>query len=539
MRTGIKAWFVAALFFTLWGCRRTPSAPPPTALEPAHGGQVVVALTQDISNFNEYTGFGESTENAIFDWLFPSLLQEQPDYQLHPPSFSPQLAVSWEFSQDNRQLTMTLRDNARWSDGTPVTAEDVAFTFRVQKDPRLAWPGREIKDFIQKLEVLSPTQVRFTFSRVYPYQLMDLNDGHILPAHRWGSVPLEEWEHTDFEKLLVTSGPFRLGSHLPNQALVLVRDPNYWDQPKPYLDRVVFRIIPDVSQQLAQLVVGQVDVVLMVPPREAALVKQNPALELVEVPSRLWGFVGWNNRRAPFSDRRVRRALTLAINRQALVDTVYWGYARLARGPIPSTLWAANKQLPLLPYDPGQAASLLEAAGLRDTDGDGWREFQGKPWVIELLYASVNPLRAQAALLIQADLAKVGVKVRPTPIEFTAAMARQEEGNFDAVISAWEEATKVDLTSLWVTPSPQAGSSNFIGYSNPEVDQLVAQAREETDLEKVKLLLNRAQEIIVEDQPVTFLYEAVRLVGLSRRVKGANINPISPFFNLPEWYVQP
>lgn len=519
-------------------CKKSSPPEPPQAAEPVHGGQVTIAIAQDITSFNEYTGFTESTELAILELLFPSLLTEQPDYALHPPSFAPNLATWWAFSEDNRTLTFHLRPNARWSDGTPVTAEDVAFTFRIQKDPRLPWSGREIKDYIQTVEVLSPTEVRFRFSRAYPYQLMDANDGHIVPAHAWGKIPVEAWTHTDFSRHLVTSGPFRVAAHVPQQQLLLVRDPAFWNQPKPYLDRVVFKVIPEVGQQLAQLLAGLVDVVLMVPPREAQEVKRHPKLELVEVPSRVWGYIGWNNRRPPLSDRRVRRALSLAINRQAIVDTVYWGFARLAKGPIPSTMWAANRNLRPLPYDPGQASDLLEAAGIRDTDGDGLREWRGKPWTIELLYPSVNPLRAQAAVMIQADLAKVGIQVRPTPMEFTAMMARQEAGTFDAVLSAWEEATKVDMTSMWVTPSATTGSNNFIGYSNPEVDHLVAQAREENDLDKAKVYWDRAQELIVEDQPVTFLYEGVQLVGISRRIKGANINPASVFFNLSEWYVQ-
>lgn len=538
-----KPWpLVLGCALILWGLGCGKKAPTPASLqvtEAVHGGQITVALAQDITSFNEYTGFAESTELAILDLLFPSLLTEQPDYELHPPSFAPNLATSWAFSEDNRTLTFHLRANARWSDGTPVTAEDVAFTFRVQKDRRLPWSGQEIKDFIENVEVVSPTEVRFHFSRTYPYQLMDANDGHIVPAHVWGKIPLEQWTHTDFSRSLVTSGPFRVGAHVPQQALTLARDPAYWDQPKPYLDRVVFKVIPDVGQQLSQLLAGMVDVVLMVPPREAHEVRRHPNLELVEIPSRVWGFVGWNNRRPPLADRRVRRALSLGINRQAIVETVYWGFARLARGPIPSTMWAANRNLKPLPYDPAQAESLLEAAGVRDTNGDGFREWEGKPWSIELLYPSVNPLRAQAAAMIQADLAKLGISVRPTPMEFTAMMARQEAGDFDAVLSAWEEATKVDMTSLWVTPSAAGGSNNFIGYSNPEVDHLVAQAREENDLDKAKVYWDRAQELIVEDQPVTFLYESVQLVGISRRIKGANINPASVFFNLPEWYVHP
>ena len=143
------------------------------------------------------------------------------------------------------------------------------------------------------------------------------------------------------------------------------------------------------------------------------------------------------------------------------------------------------------------------------------------------------------AVLIQSDLARVGVKVRPLQVEFTSLIARSEAGDFDAAIWAWEEATKVDLTGAWSTPSPTQGSNNFIAYSNPEVDRLIAAAREEPDYSRAKVLFDRIQEIIVDDQPVTFLYEANELVAISRALRGAEINAAGVFFNVDEWYWGP
>jgi peptide/nickel transport system substrate-binding protein len=461
---------------------------------------------------------------------------EQPDYQLHPPSFAPRLATSWEFSADNRDLTFHLRPDARWSDGTPVTAEDVRFTFLAQNDPRVDSVGMEIKDFIKDVEVMDPHTVRFHFSRVYPYQLMDANDGHIVPAHAWGKVPFDKWRTTDFEKILVTGGPFRLAAHIPQQTIVLQRDPTYWNAPRPYLDRLVFRILPDMAGQLAQLFAGDVDLVPSVAPQEADRVVADPDLRLVEYPSRLWGLVGWNNRRSMFADRRVRRALSLGINRKALVDTVFRGHAKLATGPVLSSMWAFDRSLPQLPYDQAQAAALLAQAGWRDTNGDGILDRSDKVFAFDLLYPAANTLRRQMALLIQADLARLGIKVRPVQVEFTSLISRAEAGDFDAVLWVWEEATKIDLTSTWSTPSPGQGSNNFIGYSNPEVDRLIAVAREEPDYTRAKVLLDRIQEAIVADQPVTFLYEANRLVATSRRLEGADINAAGVFFNIDDWY---
>ncbi|MBI4915158.1 MAG: hypothetical protein HY825_04865 [Acidobacteria bacterium] len=516
-----------------------PATAPDGAEGPRRGGQCVVGALADVSTFNEYQSAGDSYELQLMELLFPSLMVEQPDFELHPPSFAPSLATSWEFSQDNRVITFHLRPDARWTDGVPVTANDVRFTYLVQKDERIGAPGLEIKDYITDVEVKDAHTVAFHFSRVYPYQLMDANDGHIIPEHAWGKVPMDKWRATDFEEILVTSGPFRVAAHNPQQTLILERDPAWWGAPRPYLDRLVLRVIPDIASQLAQLVAGEIHLVEVVPPREAGRIRDHTELELVEYPSRRWGFVAWNNRRAPFTDRRVRKALSLAVNRKALVDSVYFGHARLAVGPVLSSMWAFNRNLAPLPYDLAQARALLAEAGWRDSDGDGILDRGGKPFVFDLAYPSANSLRADMAVIIQADLARVGVVCRPQQVEYAALLARLDAGQFDASISAWAEATKVDLTAPWTTPSDTQGTSNFMGYSNPEVDRLIAAAREEADYARAKVLLDRIQEIIVDDQPVTFIYEANDLVGISRRIRGADFNALSTFFNIDEWYWGP
>jgi peptide/nickel transport system substrate-binding protein len=520
-----------------FACRGEPRAgPPPTAgAQPAPGRPFVVATQADVTTFNECQSAGETTEMDVIALMFPSLANEQPDYSLHPPSFAPRLAASWEFSPDRRTLTFHLRPGARWSDGAPITANDVRFTFKAQKSPAVGSTNMEIKDFIRDVEVVDPTTARFHFTRVYPYQLMDANDGHILPEHAWGKVPFAKWPTADFAPILVTGGPFRLAAHTAQQTIILERDPGWWGAPRPYVGRLVFRILPEAASQLAQLLAGDVDLVQQVSPAEADRIAASPELRLVEFPSRLLGFVGWNNRRAPFTDRRVRRALTLGINRKAIVDTAYRGHARLANGPVLSSMWAYDRALPNLAYDPKLAQELLEQAGWRRSGGKGTLHRNAKDFAFDLLYPAGNTIREQVALLIQADLARIGVEVHPVQAEFTSLVARTESGDFDAVMWVWEEATKVDLTGEWSTRSETTGSNNYFGYSNPEVDTLIATAREEPDYTKAKPILDRIQDLIVADQPVTFLYEADQLVGVTRRLEGANINAAGVFFNVEDW----
>jgi peptide/nickel transport system substrate-binding protein len=514
------------------GCARRPAAPPRA------GGEVVVGILADISTFNEYQSLGDAYEMQVMDLLFPSLMVEQPDWQEHPPTFLPSLANSWETSADGRVITFHLRSDARWSDGVPVTADDVRFTFDVQRDERISAPGLEIKRFIDAVEVVDPHTVRFSFSRVYPYQLMDANDGHIVPKHAWGAVPLERWESTDFGEILVTAGPFRVASHARAQTLVLGRDPGWWGAPRPYLDRLVFRVIPDSGGQLAQLLAGHLDLVEVVPPREAGRIAALPDLELLRLPGRNWGFVAWNNRRPSFADRETRRALSLAINRPALVESVYHGYAQLGSGPCSHRCGVQRPPLPL-PFDPAQARELLGRAGWRDADGDGTLERNGRAFEFDLLTPAGNNLRRDMALLIQADLARVGVRCRPREVESAALLALLDAGDFDASLTAYTEGTKIELASVWATPSSEGGSYNFAGYSNPEVDGLIAEADAAADFRTAKPILDRIQELIVADQPVTFLYESDKLVAVNRRIRGARINSSSVFFNADEWTVEP
>ena len=524
--------WLALLLVLLAGCDRRAATPG------SEGGEVVVGILADISTFNEYQSLGDAYEMQVMDLLFPGLMIEQPDWEEHPPTFLPALASSWETSADRRVITFHLRPDARWSDGEPVTADDVRFTFEVQRDERISAPGLEIKRFIEAVDVVDPHTVRFTFSRVYPYQLMDANDGHIIPKHAWGSVPLERWESTDFGAILVTSGPFRVASHARQQTLVLERDPLWWGAPRPHLGRLVFRVIPDSGGQLAQLLAGHLDLVEVVPPREAGRIAAHPDLELLRLPGRNWGFVAWNNRRPAFADRDTRRALSLAINRAALVGSVYHGYARVGCGPVLASMWAFNRRLEPLPFDPAAARDLLAKAGWRDGDADGTLERAGRRFEFDLLLPAGNNLRRDMALLIQADLARIGVRCRPREVESTALLAMLDSGDFDAALTAYTEGTKVELAGVWETPSAEAGSYNFAGYSNPQVDRLIAEADAAGDFRAAQPILDRIQELIVADQPVTFLYESDKLVAINRRIRGARIISGNVFFNADEWTVE-
>jgi peptide/nickel transport system substrate-binding protein len=518
---------VAAAFLAVACSPSGPEAPSDT---------VVIGALSDITSWNPYLA-EDAFDEEILSLIYPSLAVEQVDYQQHPPSFAPSLAESWEWSEDHLVLTFHLRTDAVWSDGVPVTADDLLFSWRAQTSDALGWLWSDITDSVETVEAPDVHTVRYTFTHRYPYQLMDVNDGPIVPAHAWGGIPFDRWEETNWRDLVLSAGPFVTGSHTPQQEIVLERNPRYFVADRPRVSRLVFRIVPSKTGLFNQLLAGGIDLVNDIPPAEAARVQDGPDLELTVFPDRSYTHICWNLDKPVFADPRVRLALGMAIDRETLIDAVYGGFGRLSIGPVLSTMWAFNRDLKPLPHDPAGAIKLLAESGWEDHDGDGILDRDGQPLAFEILAPSESEVRKDLCLLMERDLARIGVRATPRLMEFGAVQAAVTEGDFDAFVNRWIEPTQVDLEGIWQSAPPGVPTFNFGHYANAEVDWLLEEVAVAPDFEGQKPLLDRIQSLIVADQPYAFLIENTRLVGLNSRIDGAEINDATLFFNVDEWEI--
>jgi len=504
---------------------------------PRPADTVVIGVLADVGSWNPYLA-DDSFSEQILALIYPSLAVEQPDYRLHPPSFTPALAESWEYSSDGLSLTFHLRGDAVWSDGFPVTAKDVVFSYSVQTAPEVAWAWMDITDSIESVEAIDDHTVRYRFTHQYPYQLMDANDGPIVPAHLWSKIPFERWAEIDWSDKVLAAGPFLPAEHTRQQEIILERNPRYWADDLPRLGRVVFRVVPSKTALLNQLLATSIDFMNYVPPADAERVRQNADLDLVAYSDRSYTQIIWNLTNPLFTDARVRRALALAIDREAIIDAVYDGFARPSVGPILSTMWAYDSDLESLPFDPEAARALLSEAGWNDTDGDGVLDQEGRDLVFEIMAPSENELRQDICLLVERDLARIGVRVTPRFVEWGAMQQAMDSGQFDAVVNRWEEPTQVDLGEIWHSAPPGVPTLNFGHYANPEIDRLLEEVATLSSFEDQKPLFDRIQALIVADQPYAFLVENMRLSAIATRIRDAEINDASPYFNLEEWYVE-
>ncbi len=547
----LLALLPALLLTAAAGCGRAAGAAGPAANAPAparaaaaaaetprRGGTLVAAWGAEPSSVNEYIVPQSAQTIELTFQLFTRLVREEPDFERHPPTFGPALARSYEWSPDHRRLTFHLRDDARWSDGTPVTADDVRFTWQAQTSPEVAWQYSYMKSAIADAEVVDAHTVRFLFNRVYAKQMLDVNEGSIVPRHVWGQVPFARWKQSGdwFRHHLVVCGPFTIESWQPQQEVVLRRNPSFYDPARPYLDRVVIRIVPDQASILTQLDTGEVQFSPQISPGDAPRITANPNLQLLAYWYRTWVGVAWNCRRPPFNETDVRRALGLALDRPAIVGSIWHGFARVSDSPILPTIWAHDPALRPLPHDPAQARALLAARGFRPGP-DGILQRGGKPLAFDILTNSSNQQRVDSLVLIQEQLRRIGVRAQPRVVEFNTLLAQLDAGTFDAAVVGQTMDTSLDLSAFFSTRA--IGESNQTRYSNPEVDRLLDRAMGRADIAASQADLNRIQEILQHDQPYTMLWDSQRLSAYNRRLHGVKPNILYSFYDLLDWWLEP
>ena len=470
----------------------------------------------DVDSWNPYVS-QQAFASDVLRRIYLPLAVERPEAAARRPEFAPLLAESWSVSDGGRALTFVLRE-ATWSDGVPITADDVRFTWSAQTAAAVPWIDAARKARIRDVVVVDARTARFEFDGAYPGQLADAAEGPILPRHRFADVPFVDWAQHAWAAAGVGSGPYLLERHAPGHEIVLARNPHAPGD-GPWLDRIVVRIVPDIANLVTQLGAGQLDYVEGLPPREAASLAERRGITLLAFDQPSYDYLGWNASRPPLDDAELRRALTLAIDRQDLVDSLLFGYGRVSAGPVLSFWWAADPSLAPLPYDPEEARRILLDHGRSEL-------------ALTVLTQDASELRMQALLKVQEQLARVGVRVEIRPMEMRAMRARIAAGDYDGYVGSWVYSMQ-DLASVFRSDSRPPQGANLVAYASPAADAALDRAARAEDLEAMRQALVAFQRTVHEDQPYTFLYERQRLAAYGPRVGGLVIDtPSDPLASL-------
>ena len=524
----------------LTGCaggeQRADDAAAPDS--PNYGGTVVVAYLAEASSMNHLTSVDENSLELQDFVLFTTLIQY--DAELNPV---PYLAERWDTSSADAGLALTfyLRDDVKWHDGMPTTARDVKFTFDRIKNPAAAYPRASLFTNYDSASVSDNFVITFYLKRhagfMDPWRTVAPMPEHILGEVAVGDLPQHPFGTTS----PVGNGPFRFIEHRARDRWVFEANPDF-PQPlggRPFVDRLVYRVIEEPTTRLGELLAGEVDVYVSVDPSQIAEIDAHPAARVTSFPSRSYTFINWNSQRPLFRDARVRRALTLGIDRQRLVEAVRYGLGTVANGPVPPFHWAYHAHLNALPYDPDSARALLDAAGWADRDGDGVREREADKASFELR-TNPNPARQDIMTLVQADLAKIGVQVRTFVQEAQSLRMdiTSKERRFDAFVLGWSSDFVLDDRALFAC-SQRDGPFQWASYCNRRVDALLDRITSLADRSAALPLWYEYQEIIQQDQPYTFLYYLEQANGVNRRVQNVRMDIRGNLINAKDWWILP
>ncbi len=509
-------------------------SPIAQSADPVRGGDLVVALQSPppilTSAFNS-AGFVGVVSAKMLEGLLSY------DFELNP---RPALARSWSLSEDGMSLTFELRQNVTWHDGTPFSSKDVKFSLmNVWKEmhPR----GRSTFANVASVDTPDDHTVVIHLSEPAPAMLSAFSsyESQVLPAHLYEGTDINTNPHNNAP---VGTGPFMFDEWEKGNFIRLVRNPNYWDEGKPYLDSIVFRYIPDAGGRAAALETGEVHLSTFSPVPFSDVTRLE-SLEHLAIETRGYEYLSpiflldLNKRGEYLGNKKVRQALSHALNRQFIVDTVWYGFGKIATGPVPSThVRYYTDDVPVYEYDPKKAEALLDEAGYPRKDGN-------MRFKISMDYSVFGETYPRLAEYIKQAFRQVGVDLELRSQDIGSMIRRVfTDYDYDIMMNYWYAMPDptMGVTRLYWSENIRQGVpfANANGYSNDRVDEIIVEVQKENDETRRKELFAEFQRIAQDDVPVLDLFEMQFFTIYNKSVKDHTIGGDSVYGSFSTTYIE-
>lgn len=524
------------------------------AIEPKSTDSIVYALTSSPTGIFNPLLNDTTYDDAVIDLTYNSLLSF--DKNLNP---KPELAKSYEISDDNLSITFKLNDNIKWNDGKTLTADDVAFTFTSLADK--GYTGSKYgyveklkgaKDYhegstdkIEGIEVIDKNTIKFTFAEPYSPGLTNLGSIGIIPKHIWGEVPIAQWK--DKKDLLtkpVGTGPYEVVSFTEGQDVQLKRNDNYFDGDVK-TEKFILKVTNE-DTATGELLNGTVDVI------DASNLKnkdikelESEGMDVTSYDSNLVQYMGFNLRDKKFQDKNLRQAFMYALDRNAMVDKLLEGNGQVVDTPMLPSSWSYPDKSTLnnYKYNKDKAKELLKQAGYEDRDNNGIVEDKdGKELVVKLTYPTGNKLREQTAPIIQANLKDIGVKMELENMEFTALMDKVVANHdFELYLMGNNLSLDPDPKPYWhsTSASDEKGNSawNISSFKNEKADQLIEQGISVSDQKQRKEIYSQFGKLLNDEVPWAYLYSQNIRKAYNPHLKDFKPYTFNDFDNVKDWYI--
>jgi len=499
------------------------------------GGTAVIAGAAEIETFNPAATTDELSQQFQRYVVLMTLLTA--DEALRP---QPYLAESWDINDDSTQVVFHLREDVRWHDGEPTTAADVDFTFRALKDPETGFPNAQWFEGWEGPELIDRYTIRFAV-RPRAGLLAGWTRLPIMPRHLMADANVGELATHPFGSEPTGNGPFLFAGRDAGGNLTFEANDDFPADlgGRPFLDRLVYRTIPEPQTQLAELRTGGVQVVRSLAPTQLARARADDGVRVVEIPSRAYGFIAWNGKRDLFHEPALRSALTMGIDRQELIAAALNGLGVVANGPLGPWHPAYPAELSALPFSPEAASAALDGLGWTDTDGDGVRDRDGTPLAFELV-STDRDTYSDIMTIVQAQLGRIGVRVEVRVMEGSALIdaITSPERRFDAFMLEWAPDLEVDDRQLFSCEAV-GQTFQFASYCSQELEPVLQAIPNARSPEERDRLLREYVAIVGRDQPFSFLYFAVDAAARRRELLGVEHDIRGDLVSVREWWVHP
>ena len=535
---------VALAGLVLAGCRDVEQKPAVAGPNDV-GGTMVIAQPGEPGTLLPPL-MGMSIEKQILDLLYDRLAEIGDDLNtVGDKGFRKQLAERWEWSPDSLTIAFHLDPRARWHDGVPVRASDVRYSFALTKDPALGSPALPLISNIDSVAVRDSLTAVAYFKRRTPEQFYDfVYQVQILPEHILSNTPPAQMKTAEIARRGVGSGRFRLAKWESGKQLELVADTaNYRGRPK--LDRIVYTKTPDYNTAITRFFAGDADFFEQLRPEHLAQIAKDTGRRALPYPSLSYAYLALNNidPKQPgqphpiFGDRAVRRALSMAIDRRAMLRNVFGQYGVPLYGPFPHTLPVADTTLPQLPYDTARARALLDSAGWVP-GADGVRAKDGRRLEFGITTPVSSATRKQYSVLLQEAFKRIGAAARIDELDNAGFTARNGDRSFDTSLELYNtDPSPSGFKQSWSTGGLGKDGANFASYSNPTVDALLDSATLTFDPARTRAYTRRAFETIIEDAPGIWLYEPPMIAGVHRRIHTNNMRADGYWSGMADWWI--
>lgn len=497
--------------------------------KPVEGDWLIYHMSAEPGTLNPITAT-DAYESTINRNIYETLVERDNESL----ELKPLLAESWEISEDKKSFVFTLRKGVKWHDGTPFTARDIVYSYERIIDPGVDSP--HLKSYYKDIEsvtAISDHKVKFVYSKPYFLALEFCGGMPIVPEHIFDKG---DFNTNPAGRSPVGTGPYKFVEWDTGSQILLTRNSEYWGE-KPNIKKVVFKIINDDTVKFQVLKNGNLDVAGLTPVQwdkqsNTESFTRNYNKHAYFTPN--YSFIGWNQRRSYFSDKRVRRAMTHFLNRDLVLEKILLDLGTVVTNPFFLKSPEYPKYIEAYEYNPEKAVELLNAAGWTDSDGDGVRDKNGVSFEFEFLVPNGSETGEKIATIFKEEIKKHGIVMNIRKTEWAVFTQRLNQRKFDAVTLAWSMGVESDPYQIWSSTQAEQGS-NFVGFVNKEADELIEKARGEFDRDKRIKLYNRFAEIVHEEQPYTFLFCRQSTVAINKRFENVNIYPLG--IDFIEWYV--